>query len=154
MKIDYTERLKQISTSVKAELFLILKYSDDYSRAFPSDIRSGIFSFECDSKKLTAEYYGFISSVSKSLSNIDDAFSGISSVITDADRKGDTEKIHICDQALNRYSELRTNINDFASKNETDIINKCFSATNAYKYLSELNYKLNYFLKFLDALNI
>lgn len=154
MKTNYTERLRQISALAKAELSLIFKYSEDYSKAFPADIRSGILFFDGDTKAITDKYYTFISSVAKSLSSIDGAFSGISSVITEADSAGDTATIYICDQALSRYSELRTSINSFASKNEKDIVSKCFSAAKAYKHLNELNYKLNYFLKFLDALNI
>ena len=154
MSTDYIERSKQISADIKAELSLISKYCDDYAKAFPTDIRSGIFSSESDTKALNANYYSFISSVSRSLSRLDDSLLGISTVILDADRNGDTETIRICDQTLNSYNDLRTYINDFARKNETDILNKCFSAVSAYKYLNELNYKLSYFLRFLDAQNI
>ncbi len=151
---SYQEKLRQVIHITKEELTKIQKSGAAYSLSFPEDVRAGLACFNVDSKKLSTECFIFLSSTSRSLLKIDSEFLKISSIISDADKNIDIECINTCDTLLKTYDDFRKSINSFIQKNDKEIASKKISASRMLGYFSELTYKINYFLQYLNSLSI
>lgn len=146
--------LIEIKKLLSEELTQISLEQTKYFQAFPKNSLIGFVTDEKSAKKLAEEYYKFIAFTAASISQMEDALSALPSIMLNADKSFQFDRITICDEMLTQYGEFKKAVSHFAELNERLIIKKQISASEMLKYLSELGHKLSYFDEYLKDLSL